>query len=163
MLDLFVGTWNLNNQNPHDDVGQLISPSKKYNADFIVLGLQESYTCVIEKWEYSIHKAIGSNYVMKAKRQLGKIYLFAFVRCELQQFIIVHGTESVLLSTYTILKTKGAITFAITVFGRNFLFVTTHLIPHQFNSERRTEDIIGMMRLLGIRNKYFLRNNQGMH
>ncbi|XP_058806156.1 inositol polyphosphate 5-phosphatase E [Phymastichus coffea] len=149
-LKIFIGSWNMNNQDPHIEINSFIKPSVEHNVDIIIFGTQESFTYVMEKWEYKIQKAIGSTYIMKAKSQLGKLYIFLFVRYELRKFTSVHKMKSVLPSTSTVLKTKGAISLTLTIFGKNLLFVNTHLIPHSYNWKKRYEQLTKIVDLLGF-------------
>ena len=155
----------MNEQKPLDNLDYFISPSKlKISPDVIVIGTQETYTRDITKWAATIQKIVGSSYVLKAHRKLGKLCLVMFMRWELLSWSSISESAKLISNNYKILKTKGAIGLAVLIFGTSFLFITTHLTAHQTNIAKRINEIKNIVYLLDVPPKLPLKlKHKGMY
>ncbi|KAJ8683640.1 hypothetical protein QAD02_019432 [Eretmocerus hayati] len=160
-IRIFICTWNMNGQKPPSHLGYLLAPKISQNiVDLIVIGTQETYTCKGNKWVTFLQNIIGSSYILSGKKRLGKLKLVLFLRRELVWFSSRPKADTVLSNKYTIFKTKGAISLAIIIFGTSFLFITTHLAPHQDNSEKRVDQIERIIRSLDDPKKLLSRDRK---
>lgn len=77
-LKIFVGTWNMNGQNPPSQLNDLVFPNKVDNVpDIIALGTQESISERYE-WEVLLQQTVGPSHCLFHSASLGsyhKIYI----------------------------------------------------------------------------------------
>lgn len=149
-ISVFIGTWNMNTQKPTVNLSDFISPKNvRSNADLIVIGTQETSICDMNEWKLIIQNILGPLYTFLSRKCLGSLQLILFARLEIAHFCSEIKTKTILTKKYKILKTKGAIALAITVFGTKFLFITTHLSPCEKNMNKR---VIEMEKLINWTN-----------
>ncbi|XP_011496036.1 PREDICTED: 72 kDa inositol polyphosphate 5-phosphatase [Ceratosolen solmsi marchali] len=159
-IHIFIGTWNMNGQKPLNNLnGFLIPNDSEMIADLIIIGTQETCMYNISQWENNILNIIGSTHILRKRKQFGRLRLSLFLRRELIIFSSLSETNVILSSKYTILKTKGAISLGLIIFGSSFLFIMVHLTPHPKNTIKRIEEIKNIIRLLNVPKKLPLRNS----
>jgi hypothetical protein len=144
----------MNGQKPLNDLFHFILPSgSKIIADIIVIGTQETCIYNINQWEKNILNIIGSTHVLKKRKRFGRLRLSLFLRQELLIFSSKSETNVILSNKYTILKTKGAISLSLILFGSSFLFIMVHLAPHSKNTIKRIKELNKIIHLLNAPKK----------
>lgn len=158
-IRVFVGTWNMNGQNPPNQLNDLVFPTRMENVpDIIALGSQESCSERYE-WEVLLQETLGPSHLLFHSAYLGTLHLAIFLRRDLVWFCSVPEDDSFSVRPGTAFRTKGAVAISFCLFGTSFLFVTSHLTAHQAKVKERVQDVkkiihaLDLPRNLNIRHK----------
>ena len=148
-IKIFIGSWNMNDQNQFNILNQMIVLAYEKKVDVLVLGSQETnYQYFKNKAITSFKEIIGETYFLKSKNRLGKLQISIFLKKEFIGFSSSCENNSILFERSTILKTKGAISLAFIFFGISFIFICSHLTPHQSNLNIRINEIRNSLKKL---------------
>uniref|UniRef100_A0A8D8YH78 72 kDa inositol polyphosphate 5-phosphatase n=1 Tax=Cacopsylla melanoneura TaxID=428564 RepID=A0A8D8YH78_9HEMI len=140
-IHIYVGTWNMNGQEPPKELSSLFQPeSLSYLPDMVVIGTQESYP-EREDWEVSIQMTLGHSFVMLESKTLGTLHLAVYVRRHLIWFCSEPEEAEHSVRAGSAFRTKGAVAIGFTLFGSSFLFVTSHLTAHEERVKERIDDV----------------------
>ncbi|XP_043527483.1 inositol polyphosphate 5-phosphatase E isoform X5 [Frieseomelitta varia] len=149
-LKIFIGTWNMNGQNPPKELNDFMLPSDIETVpDLLAIGTQESCSERSE-WEAALQETLGPSHVLLCSTGLGTLHLALFLRRDLIWFCSIHEDASFSTRTGTAFRTKGAVAIALMLFGTSFLFVTAHLTAHQDKVKERVNDIKRIVRNLDL-------------
>ncbi|KAK1136857.1 hypothetical protein K0M31_001390 [Melipona bicolor] len=149
-LKIFIGTWNMNGQNPPKQLNDFMLPSDIETVpDLLAIGTQESCSERSE-WEAALQETLGPSHVLLCSTGLGTLHLALFLRRDLIWFCSIHEDASFSTRTGTAFRTKGAVAIALMLFGTSFLFVTAHLTAHQDKVKERVNDIKRIVRNLDL-------------
>ncbi|KZC11581.1 PREDICTED: 72 kDa inositol polyphosphate 5-phosphatase isoform X1 [Dufourea novaeangliae] len=149
-LKIFVGTWNMNGQNPPKELNDFMLPSDiEIVPDLLVIGTQESCS-ERNEWEAALQETLGPSHVLLFSTGLGTLHLALFLRRDLIWFCSIAEDASFSTRTGTAFRTKGAVAIALMLFGTSFLFVTAHLTAHQDKVKERVNDIKRIVRNLDL-------------
>ena len=142
-LRIFIGTWNMNEQNPPRYLSDFLLPQDiEFVPDMLVISSQESYHDRTE-WEVRLQDTLGPSHVLYHSAHLGCLHTAIFMRRDLIWFCSLPDVDSfsTLPGVAGNFKTKGAIAIGLMVFGTSFLFVNCHLTAHQENTRDRVKDL----------------------
>nr|XP_033321364.1 inositol polyphosphate 5-phosphatase E isoform X3 [Megalopta genalis] len=149
-LKIFVGTWNMNGQNPPKELNDFMLPSDIETVpDLLAIGTQESCS-ERNEWEAALQETLGPSHVLLFSTGLGTLHLALFLRRDLIWFCSIAEDASFSTRTGTAFRTKGAVAIALMLFGTSFLFVTAHLTAHQDKVKERVNDIKRIIRNLDL-------------
>ncbi|XP_006623126.1 inositol polyphosphate 5-phosphatase E isoform X2 [Apis dorsata] len=149
-LKIFIGTWNMNGQNPPKELNDFMLPSDIETVpDLLAIGTQESCSERSE-WEAALQETLGPSHVLLCSTGLGTLHLALFLRRDLIWFCSIPEDASFSTRTGTAFRTKGAVAIALMLFGTSFLFVTAHLTAHQDKVKERVNDIKRIVRNLDL-------------
>ncbi|XP_017881090.1 inositol polyphosphate 5-phosphatase E isoform X3 [Ceratina calcarata] len=149
-IKIFIGTWNMNGQNPPKELNDFMLPSDIETVpDLLVIGTQESCSERGE-WEAALQETLGPSHVLLSSTGLGTLHLALFLRRDLIWFCSIAEDASFSTRTGTAFRTKGAVAIALMLFGTSFLFVTAHLTAHQDKVKERVNDIKRIIRNLDL-------------
>ncbi|XP_031842147.1 inositol-3-phosphate synthase isoform X1 [Nomia melanderi] len=149
-LKIFVGTWNMNGQNPPKELNDFMLPSDIETVpDLLAIGTQESCS-ERNEWEAALQETLGPSHVLLFSTGLGTLHLALFLRRDLIWFCSIAEDSSFSTRTGTAFRTKGAVAIALMLFGTSFLFVTAHLTAHQDKVKERVNDIKRIVRNLDL-------------
>uniref|UniRef100_A0A7S3YSM1 C2 domain-containing protein n=1 Tax=Lotharella globosa TaxID=91324 RepID=A0A7S3YSM1_9EUKA len=144
-LKMFVGTWNVGNAPPMDDLSDWI---RVRNQDLYVFGAQE---CVYkhrekfpsneEDWVASLEKSLGSDYIRLNVKSFGEMRIVAFVNKDKRANIstIANATEATGLAH--VHNNKGGVGLAFTYKDTKICLINAHLAAHQGEVKRRNSDV----------------------
>ncbi|KAL0106714.1 hypothetical protein PUN28_015335 [Cardiocondyla obscurior] len=149
-LKIFVGTWNMNGQNPPKELNDFMLPCDiETIPDLLAIGTQESCS-ERNEWEAALQETLGPSHVLLTSSYLGTLHLALFIRRDLIWFCSVAEDDSFSTRPGTAFRTKGAVAIAFMIFGTSFLFVTAHLTAHQDKVKERVNDIKRIVRNLDL-------------
>ncbi|XP_076659724.1 inositol-3-phosphate synthase isoform X1 [Halictus rubicundus] len=149
-LKIFIGTWNMNGQNPPKELNDFMLPSDIETVpDLLVIGTQESCS-ERNEWEAALQETLGPSHVLLFSTGLGTLHLALFLRRDLIWFCSIAEDASFSTRTGTAFRTKGAVAIALMLFGTSFLFITAHLTAHQDKVKERVNDIKRIIRNLDL-------------
>eukprot|EP00040_Diaphanoeca_grandis_P006516 m.37726 g.37726 ORF g.37726 m.37726 type:complete len:582 (+) comp17745_c0_seq1:211-1956(+) len=135
-ITVFVGTWNMNNRK---HITQPFTDFLKPGYDLYMIGTQE---CSLDRevLQSKILDTLGDDYIQLHLQELIAIKLCAFVKCDVSKHI--GRIESADISTKLggMLKTKGAVGMSFRIVDTTFLFINSHLAPHQNAVGERNKD-----------------------
>jgi len=158
-IKVFVGTWNMNGQNPPSQLNDLVFPNRmEHVPDIIALGTQESCSERFE-WEVLLQETLGPSHVLLHSAYLGTLHLAIFLRRDLIWFCSLPEDDSFSVRPGTAFRTKGAVAISFCLFGTSMLFITSHLTAHQAKVKERVQDVkriihaLDLPRNLNIRHK----------
>lgn len=140
-IKIFVGTWNMNGQNPPSQLNDLVFPSRmEHIPDIIALGTQES-TSERYEWEVILQETLGPSHVLLHSAYLGTLHLAIFLRRDLIWFCSMPEDDSFSVRSGSAFRTKGAVAISFCIFGTSLLFITSHLTAHQQKVKERVQDV----------------------
>lgn len=137
-VKIFVGTWNMNGQNPPTQLNDLVFPNRlEHVPDIIALGTQESCSERFE-WEVLLQETIGPSHILFHSASLGTLHLAIFLRRDLIWYCSVPEDDSYSVRPGSHFRTKGAVAISFMLFGTSLLFITNHLtgMEYLFHLER---------------------------
>lgn len=138
---IFVGSWNMNGQNPPKQMNDFILPTKmEHVPDLVVIGTQEACSDKFE-WEVTLQETLGPSHVLFHSASLGTLHLAVFMRRDLIWYCSEPEDASLSVRPGSHFKTKGAVAISFCLFGTTMLFVTSHLTAHQQKVKERVQDI----------------------
>lgn len=142
-----VGTWNVGNAPPAEELGTWLRPDKVAQAAVVVVGSQEcqydkrsQYKDNEDDWTGSIQAGIGETHTLLSMESIGQMRLGVWVRFDVIGGI--HSFESGWEATGLghVMTNKGGIATVIKVWDTTIAFVNSHLAAHQDKVKRRNED-----------------------
>ncbi|XP_070509543.1 inositol polyphosphate 5-phosphatase E [Chironomus tepperi] len=138
---IFLGSWNMNGQNPPKQMNDFILPTKmEHVPDLVVIGTQEACSDKFE-WEVTLQETLGPSHVLFHSASLGTLHLAVFMRRDLIWYCSEPEDASLSVRPGSHFKTKGAVAISFCLFGTTMLFVTSHLTAHQQKVKERVQDI----------------------
>lgn len=149
IIHILIVTWNMNGRKPKNNLKELDKFKNSLNLpDIVVIGTQESYTFRIVRWIQMIQSIIGESYVLKKKKQSGKLHLILFLHKKILSISSVINTKVIFLDGLSFFKSKGAISLTLRIDASQLIFTTVHLAPHQFNLKKRICQIKNLLNIL---------------
>ena len=149
-IRVFVGTWNMNGQNPPRHLSDFLLPQRiDFVPDVLVIGSQESFPERTE-WEVRLQDTLGPSHVLYHSAVLGTLHIAIFLRRDLIWFCSVPDVDSFSTRPGAQFKTKGAVAVGFILFGTSFLFVNAHLTAHQENTRDRIKDLKKLNAVLNL-------------
>lgn len=140
MLNIFVGTWNMQKKAVPKNLDDFILPKhKEFLQDIYVIGVQES-TQDQKLWEIKLQETLGVNHVLIRSVSHGVLHLSIFVRRDLIWFCSSVEDDKVTTRMVSQVKTKGAVAIGFQFFGTSLLFVNAHFHSGQSKVNERIED-----------------------
>ena len=160
-IRVFVGTWNMNGENPPRHLSDFLLPQRvNLVPDVLVIGSQESYPERVE-WEVRLQETLGPSHVLYHSAVLGTLHLAIFLRRDLIWFCSMPDVDSFSTRPGSQFKTKGAVAVGFTLFGTSFLFVNSHLTAHEENTSHRIKDLKTLNAVLDL--PKVLKTSKGTH
>ncbi|CAO1340761.1 unnamed protein product [Diamesa serratosioi] len=157
-VTIFVGSWNMNGQNPPKQMNDFVLPTGlTYVPDLFVIGTQESCSERFE-WEVTLQETLGPSHVLLHSTSLGTLHLAVFIRRDLIWFCSEPEDASLSVRPGSAFRTKGAVAISFCLFGTSFLFVTSHLTAHQQKVKERVQDIKRIIHALDLPRNITLRH-----
>ncbi len=151
-LSLFIGTWNVGNAPPSEDLRSWLRP----NHDLYAIGVQECnydapsrLTTCAAHFQEVLETNLGKDYALVKKSELMQIRHFIYARKTLLSRIdgITAAVEGTGLGG--VVGNKGGVALHLRIDDSSVVFVTCHLAAHQDRSSRRNKDVADI--LAGIR------------
>lgn len=140
-VTIFMGSWNMNGQNPPKQMNDFLLPAAvEHVPDLVVIGTQESCSDKFE-WEVTLQETLGPSHVLLHSASLGTLHLAVFIRRDLIWYCSEPEEASLSVRPGSHFKTKGAVAVSFCLFGTTMLFVTSHLTAHQQKVKERVSDI----------------------
>lgn len=140
-VTIFVGSWNMNGQNPPKQMNDFLLPSSvEHVPDLVVVGAQEACPDKFE-WEVLLQTTLGPSHVLFHSTSLGTLHLAVYMRRDLIWFCSEPEDASLSVRPGSAFKTKGAVAISFCLFGTTMLFVTSHLTAHQQKVKERVSDV----------------------
>ncbi|KAH7288076.1 hypothetical protein KP509_31G011100 [Ceratopteris richardii] len=155
-VHLFVGTWNVGNAHPADNLHDWFSTTSAY--DLIAIGSQECeysprppHTDCAKDWVATIKSAIGSDYKLVHGLSRGQMQLVLFVHKDSQNAIseVLNGSEATGIGH--VVSNKGGICISLKFWDTSLCFLNCHFAAHEGQCEARNEnyrEIVGNLRML---------------
>ncbi|XP_053954781.1 inositol polyphosphate 5-phosphatase E [Anastrepha ludens] len=157
-ITIFVGTWNMNGQNPPKQMNDFVLPlTIEHVPDVVAMGTQESSPDRFE-WEVTIQETLGPSHVLFHSTNLGTLHLAIFMRRDLIWYCSAPEDASLSVRTGTAFRTKGAVAISFCIFGTSMLFVTSHLTAHQQKVKERVSDVKRIIHALDLPKNLNLRH-----
>ncbi|XP_059619169.1 inositol polyphosphate 5-phosphatase E [Phlebotomus argentipes] len=157
-VKIFVGTWNMNGQNPPKQMNDFVLPvGMDHVPDIISIGTQESCSERFE-WEVTLQETLGPSHILLHSASLGTLHLAIFIRRDLIWFCSLPEDDSLSVRPGTAFRTKGAVAISFCLFGTSMLFVTSHLTAHQAKVKERVQDIKRIIHALDLPRNYVIRH-----
>ncbi|XP_067646782.1 inositol polyphosphate 5-phosphatase E isoform X2 [Eurosta solidaginis] len=157
-ITIFVGTWNMNGQNPPKQMNDFVLPiTVEHVPDVVAMGTQESSPDRFE-WEVTIQETLGPTHVLFHSTNLGTLHLAIYMRRDLIWYCSAPEDASFSVRTGSAFRTKGAIAISFCVFGTSMLFVTSHLTAHQQKVKERVSDVKRIIHALDLPKNLNLRH-----
>lgn len=157
-VKIFVGTWNMNGQNPPKEMNDFVLPLGMDNVpDVVGIGTQESCSERYE-WEVTLQETLGPSHILLHSASLGTLHLAIFIRRDLIWFCSLPEDDSLSVRPGTAFRTKGAVAISFCLFGTSMLFVTSHLTAHQAKVKERVQDIKRIIHALDLPRNYVIRH-----
>lgn len=149
-VTLFMGSWNMNGQNPPKQMNDFLLPAAvEHVPDLVVIGTQESCSDKFE-WEVTLQETLGPSHVLLHSASLGTLHLAVFIRRDLIWYCSEPEEASLSVRPGSHFKTKGAVAVSFCLFGTTMLFVTSHLTAHQQKVKERVSDIKRIIHALDL-------------
>ncbi|XP_004525259.1 72 kDa inositol polyphosphate 5-phosphatase [Ceratitis capitata] len=157
-ITIFVGTWNMNGQNPPKQMNDFVLPlTVEHVPDIVAMGTQESSPDRFE-WEVTIQETLGPSHVLFYSTNLGTLHLAIYMRRDLIWYCSAPEDASLSVRTGTAFRTKGAVAISFCLFGTSMLFVTSHLTAHQQKVKERVSDVKRIIHALDLPKNLNLRH-----
>ncbi|XP_036347389.1 inositol polyphosphate 5-phosphatase E-like [Rhagoletis pomonella] len=157
-ITIFVGTWNMNGQNPPKQMNDFVLPlSVEHLPDVVAMGTQESSPDRFE-WEVTLQETLGPSHVLFHSTNLGTLHLAIYMRRDLIWYCSAPEDASLSVRTGSAFRTKGAIAISFCIFGTSMLFVTSHLTAHQQKVKERVSDVKRIIHALDLPKNLNLRH-----
>ncbi|GAB0092546.1 Inositol polyphosphate 5-phosphatase E [Sergentomyia squamirostris] len=157
-VKIFVGTWNMNEQNPPKQMNDFVLPlGMDHVPDIVSIGTQESCSERFE-WEVTLQETLGPSHILLHSATLGTLHLAVFIRRDLIWFCSLPEDDSLSVRPGTAFRTKGAVAISFCLFGTSMLFVTSHLTAHQAKVKERVQDIKRIIHALDLPRNYVIRH-----
>ncbi|XP_050335104.1 inositol polyphosphate 5-phosphatase E [Bactrocera neohumeralis] len=157
-ITIFVGTWNMNGQNPPKQMNDFVLPlTVEHVPDVVAMGTQESSPDRFE-WEVTIQETLGPSHVLFYSTNLGTLHLAIYMRRDLIWYCSAPEDASFSVRTGTAFRTKGAVAISFCIFGTSMLFVTSHLTAHQQKVKERVSDVKRIIHALDLPKNLNLRH-----
>lgn len=78
-IKIYIGTWNMNGQNPPKLMTDFVLPNSiDFVPDLVVIGTQESCSVRFE-WEVSLQETLGPSHILLHSANLGNFYILFVV------------------------------------------------------------------------------------
>jgi endonuclease/exonuclease/phosphatase family metal-dependent hydrolase len=144
-VSLFVGTWNVGNAPPPDDLSPWIEVNKH---DIYVIGGQEAqykeregFSSCAEDWMHQLTSHFGDGYSLLVQSTLLEIRTTVFVRNELVPFITRKDKSTEATGIGGVYGNKGGAVVSFCVYDTELCFVNCHLAAHQHKTSDRNDNV----------------------
>ena len=152
-----MGTWNVGNAPPDEDLSSWLDPEEMDGADIIAIGAQECEfktsspdTSCQDEWIHALSLAIGDSHVLVRADSLGQMRLAIWAKMATVAGISAHSSDGVATGIGNVMANKGGVATAIWIWNTSVVFVNSHLAAHQNETKRRNMDysnIVGGLEL----------------
>eukprot|EP00041_Stephanoeca_diplocostata_P021810 m.515173 g.515173 ORF g.515173 m.515173 type:complete len:409 (-) comp21919_c0_seq8:1284-2510(-) len=140
-VSVHVASWNMNHVKTMTEpfAGFLCPNGQPPACDLYVIGVQE---CAMEreKWRDMVADVLGDNYKQVHVQELVAIKMCIFAHQTVWKHISKIESADIPTKLGGALKTKGAVGMSFTIAETSFLFINTHMTPHQHKVADRNED-----------------------
>eukprot|EP00475_Leptophrys_vorax_P009369 TRINITY_DN1621_c0_g2_i3.p1 TRINITY_DN1621_c0_g2~~TRINITY_DN1621_c0_g2_i3.p1 ORF type:complete len:599 (-),score=160.15 TRINITY_DN1621_c0_g2_i3:51-1703(-) len=145
-LRVYVGTWNVGNAEPSDDLTDWIQTNQRF--DIMAIGCQEckyepgkGYSSCSDDWEGRLRAAVGPKYELIEKKQLWQIAICVFAHKDILDEILDIDSNKEATGVGRVMGNKGGVTVNFKFRHTTFCFVNAHLAAHQDKVEKRNMDV----------------------
>lgn len=159
-LHVFVGTWNVGNSRPGDNLSSWLPTTSIY--DVVAIGAQECeymarapHADCSKDWMATLKSVLGSHYKVVYALSRGQMRLAVFVRIDAEKAISEVHSGSEATGVGHVIPNKGGLCIALKFWDTALCFVNCHLAAHVGQCEARNgnyREIVGNIRI----------NNQNM-
>jgi hypothetical protein len=146
-LRVYVGTWNVGNAEPSEDLSDWIQ-SKKQDFDILAIGCQEckydprkGYSSCFDDWQGTLQQAVGDNYTIIGKKLMWQIAIVLFARNDILDEVRDVDTNKEATGVGRVMGNKGGVTVNFKIRHTTLCFVNAHLAAHQDKVEHRNLDV----------------------
>ncbi|KAH7431530.1 hypothetical protein KP509_08G053900 [Ceratopteris richardii] len=152
-LRVFIGTWNVGNARPADDLSPWLHTTTTF--DIIAIGSQECdyparapYTDCSKDWMATLRSFLGHDYKIVHGVSRGQMRLVVFAHTDAEKSIsdVSSGSEATGLGN--VIPNKGGLCISLKCWDTSLCFVNCHLAAHVGQCELRNanyRDIVGNM------------------
>lgn len=154
-LHIFIGTWNVGNARPADNLSAWLPTTSFY--DIIAIGVQECdyparapHTECSKDWMATLRSVLGSDYKVVLGITRGQMRLAVFVRMDVEKAISDVNSGSEATGVGNVIPNKGGVCIALKFWDTSLCFVNCHLAAHEGQCEARNgnyREIVGNMRI----------------
>jgi len=155
----FVGTWNIGNSSPPEDLSAWIPKGAPY--EIISIGTQECdyqprspYTECGKDWLETCKNHIGSRYRVVHATSRGQMRLVVFVRDDAEKAVSHVHSGSEATGVGHVMANKGGVCISFKFWDTGLCFVNSHFAAHDGHCEMRNSnyrEIVGELRV-GVQN-----------
>lgn len=154
-LHVFVGTWNVGNAQPDENLSPWLTTTSTY--DIVAIGAQECdysprapHADCSKDWIATLRSALGSQYKIVHGISRGQMRLVVFVHTDSQKAIseVLNGSEAT--GVGHVVSNKGGICVSLKFWDTSLCFVNCHFAAHEGQCEARNEnyrEIVGNIRV----------------
>ncbi|KAI5055763.1 hypothetical protein GOP47_0029284 [Adiantum capillus-veneris] len=154
-IHLFVGTWNVGNAQPGNNLPNWFTATSSY--DLVAIGAQECdysprapHTDCAKDWIATLKSALGSQYKVVHGLSRGQMRLVVFVNNDSQKAIseVLNGSEAT--GVGHVVSNKGGICVSLKFWDTSLCFVNCHFAAHEGQHEARNanyREIVGNIRV----------------
>ncbi|KAI5064030.1 hypothetical protein GOP47_0020700 [Adiantum capillus-veneris] len=155
VLRVFVGTWNVGDTRPADNLTSWLPTNSNY--DIVSIGTQECdyqarapHTECSRDWMATLRSFLGHHYKVVHGISRGKMRLAVFARIDGEKAIsdICSGSEAT--GVGNVMPNKGGLCIALKFWDTSLCFINCHLSAHVGQCEARNgnyRDIVGNIRI----------------
>jgi Endonuclease/Exonuclease/phosphatase family 2/C2 domain len=149
-ISLFVGTWNVGNAAPQDDLNDWLKPNE---YDVYVIGSQECeykarspHSSCKDDWVAHLTKHMGENYQLVKYNALWEMRLVIFCRKSISDDMgnVTQHTEATGIAN--VLGNKGGVAVGLHIRDTSICFLNSHLAAHQDKTVRRNNDVMEIIK-----------------
>lgn len=154
-LHIFVGTWNVGNARPADNLSSWLPTTSLY--DIIAIGAQECdyparapHTECSKDWMATLRSVLGPDYKVVHGITRGQMRLAVFVRMDEEKAICDVHSGSEATGVGNVIPNKGGVCISLKFWDTALCFVNCHLAAHVGQCEARNgnyREIVGNMRI----------------
>uniref|UniRef100_A0A0A9YPQ7 Type II inositol 1,4,5-trisphosphate 5-phosphatase n=3 Tax=Lygus hesperus TaxID=30085 RepID=A0A0A9YPQ7_LYGHE len=143
---LHVATWNVNGQNPPDNLYKLLGQRNPTTPepDVVVLGLQEvtitPQFLYSDKWSKQVDDILSSSYTKVGTEAMVGVIMNIYIKKDHQWALGQVEGSTVKTGFGGLYGNKGAVLISFSLYEKRFTFINCHLPAHDDGLEKRIED-----------------------
>lgn len=164
---LFIGTWNVGNKPPPEDLSAWI-PKQGY--DLYIIGTQEceykhrgGYSSCKEDWEGTLKQHFGNAYQLVVAHEMWEMRIAVFASAEFVKHITHVEASKEATGAAHVFGNKGGVAVSMLVGDSRVCFINSHLAAHQDKTKSRNANVEEILKGVRLGYKGFDVINQFHH